>query len=172
MKKGLFITFLGGLLSVIGLVFLPFFNLEEFINDPLRQFPTGIDFVHGQILLLFPLIIIAVVAIIYFLRLKREYSVINIVTASIGLAFQTYIFFASLSIFKTTVAIATTGYYLTLLGFLIVIFGSFAVLVATPKWDPNQKFLRVALIFKDTMISEKVLSESKDNSHHPTSCHC
>ena len=38
-------------------------------------------------------------------------------------------------------------------------FGALVVLAAEPAWDPRAQFLRVALLWGDTVIQERVLQE-------------
>ena len=157
MKKGLFITLLGAIVAALGLALFPFFNLEE-----LFQTPKAVDFMQGQVLLAFPVLALLTSILIYSLRLRREYALLNVLYGGFGIAFQTYIFFGSLSLFSTVVVIAEVGYFVTMLGCAFMILGAMMSLVSNPQWDPEQRSLRVALLFKDSVIAEKILLEPED----------
>jgi hypothetical protein len=51
------------------------------------------------------------------------------------------------------------GYTLAVWGAFFIFFGSLTVLAAEPAWDPNAQFLRVALLWGETVIQERVLQE-------------
>ncbi len=51
------------------------------------------------------------------------------------------------------------GYTLAAWGAFLGFFGGLAVLAAEPAWDPRAQFLRVALLWGDTVIQERVLQE-------------
>mgnify|MGYP001300520190 CR=1 FL=1 len=51
------------------------------------------------------------------------------------------------------------GYTLALSGAFIMFFGNLVTLAVEPKLDPNKDYLRVALIWNDTILEEKVLRE-------------
>ncbi|TNF37984.1 MAG: hypothetical protein EP329_01655 [Deltaproteobacteria bacterium] len=52
------------------------------------------------------------------------------------------------------------GYSLAVWGALLTFIGPLVVLASEPAWDPKSQFLRVALLWKDTVIQEKVLQEA------------
>jgi len=49
------------------------------------------------------------------------------------------------------------GYSMAVWGALLFFVGPLVVLASEPAWDPKSQFLRVALLWKDTVIQEKVL---------------
>lgn len=51
------------------------------------------------------------------------------------------------------------GYSLAVWGALLMFVGPLVVLASEPAWDPKSQFLRVALLWRDTIIQEKVLQE-------------
>jgi hypothetical protein len=51
------------------------------------------------------------------------------------------------------------GYTLAVWGAFFGFFGGLVVLAAEPAWDPRAQFLRVALLWGDTVIQERVLQE-------------
>lgn len=54
------------------------------------------------------------------------------------------------------------GYTLAVWGSFFSFFGALTVLAAEPVWDPNAQFLRIALLWGDTVIQERVLQEPQD----------
>ena len=55
-----------------------------------------------------------------------------------------------------------TGYTVASWGSFLCFFGALTVLAAEPAWDPNAQFLRIALLWGDTVIQERVLQEPQD----------
>ncbi|MGM0574565.1 MAG: AgmX/PglI C-terminal domain-containing protein [Myxococcota bacterium] len=51
------------------------------------------------------------------------------------------------------------GYTMAVWGAFLAFFGALVVLAAEPAWDPQAQFLRVALLWGDTVVQEKVLQE-------------
>ncbi len=51
------------------------------------------------------------------------------------------------------------GYTVAVWGSFLAFFGALVVLAAEPAWDPKATFLRVALLWGDTVVQEKVLQE-------------
>ena len=54
-----------------------------------------------------------------------------------------------------------SGYSLAVWGTFLVFLGPLVVFASEPAWDPKSQFLRVALLWKDTLIQEKVLQEAQ-----------
>ncbi|MGB0589355.1 MAG: AgmX/PglI C-terminal domain-containing protein [Myxococcota bacterium] len=54
------------------------------------------------------------------------------------------------------------GYTVASWGSFLCFFGALTVLAAEPAWDPNAQFLRIALLWGDTVIQERVLQEPQD----------
>lgn len=53
------------------------------------------------------------------------------------------------------------GYTLAAWGALFMFVGPLVVLASEPAWDPRSRFLRVALLWKDTVVQEKVLQDAR-----------
>ncbi|MEE2779264.1 MAG: AgmX/PglI C-terminal domain-containing protein [Myxococcota bacterium] len=51
------------------------------------------------------------------------------------------------------------GYTVAVWGSFFTFFGALTVLAAEPTWDPNSRFLRVALLWGETVIQERILYE-------------
>ena len=157
MKKGLVLTILGSLLALVGLTVLPFFELEQLLMTV-----TGYEFAFGQALAGAIVLPIIASVVIIALRLRREYGVVNLALGIGALVLLLYIFFDSPAIFQTKVIIGLLGYYLVSAGIVMIMVGGIATMAAEPEWQLGGNFLRVAQLYRGSIMNEHVWLEPED----------
>jgi hypothetical protein len=158
MKLGHVLALIGGLLVLIGSLALPWqsFELAEVMAEALMVRPTGL----GILGLGAGITVLSALGLV--LRKRKQIAMVSL--------------FLAVSLFGWLVAAHVTrssafmlmpyeivdmqiGYSLAVWGSFFSFFGALMVLASEPAMDPNANFLRVAMLWGDTCLEERVLQE-------------
>ena len=173
MKLGQIIAMIGALIAIAGGVAFSVYNMIYADQQAmLLEVPLGIGILVACAAI-FPVAIYGML----FRKLKQA-ALINISLASVGLGLFTYIVSGAprmwqsahnLVIDATTGQFvgymeAGTGFYLIWGGLLVALFGALKSFASKPKYSSDTRFLRIALMWKDTLLKEDILAEGRDIS--------
>jgi len=110
----------------------------------------------------------------FFFRKLKQAALINVMFASAALALFVYICFRAPLLYREVLDLpfdesgsftgfmrAGTAFYMLWAGCLLWLFGCLKTISAEPKYSKGTQFLRVALLWKDTIINERIFSEGE-----------
>ena len=160
MKKGHFLALLGAVLVLVGAAVLPWqtFHLAGLTALGYQVPPAG-QVVAGLAGL------IALTSLLGLLTRKRkQFATASLIVSCflIGWLVVSHVLRSSEMIFelqKYEVVEMAGGYTLAVWGAFLIFFGALVVLAAEPAMDPKAQFLRVALVWGDSVIQERILQE-------------
>lgn len=160
MRIGHIIAFLGAVLALVGVVALPWESFEL-----ARVTATGIEIPFaGQAVAVFGAVMLISSVLGLATRRRYQFAGTTLVASLLALGFIVYCYMTkgdAFAVMPGEVITMQVGYTLAIWGSVIGFAGSLVVLASEPAWDPRSQFLRVALLWKDMVIQEKVLQEAQ-----------
>ncbi len=158
MRTGHIISLAGALLALLGALLMPWqtFQLAGITASALDVMPTG------GLVLIFTLAALAssALGIVTFKRYQFAAAVLGsslvlfalLVYANMGKG-------AGLDMMAHERIEMGVGYSVAVWGTLLMFAGPLVVFASQPKWTPNMQFLRVAVLWRDSVVQEKLLQE-------------
>jgi hypothetical protein len=174
MRTGQILAAVGAIILLIALLGLPLFEIPQ--QDP----AIAMDLTMGTILAAISAVIIAAAGLGFALGKLKHSAVLNVSLAGLVLAMLTYIGMNAPALFRETHNLAFEidkdgslgnflgymdaglGLYLAWLGGFLAMFGSLATLSSQPRYKETTRFLRVAILWRNTIVKERVLTEGTD----------
>jgi uncharacterized membrane protein YgcG len=169
MKVGQTVAVIGAMILIAGALGFP---LYEIVNrDPAMLMEAGM----GPIVVLLAGLMFPVALVGFFFRKHKQAALVNVILSSAAMGIFVFISFKAPFIFRETHELpfdeaglqftgfmqGGVGFYLLWLGSLLALFGSLKTIGANPRYPKGTQFLRVALLWKDTIIKERVFNEGQ-----------
>ena len=169
MKIGQIVAVIGALLVIAGSAVFP---LYEMVYEGKVALLTEVGL--GNLVVVFAALILPLAAIGFYLRKLKQVAVVNVALASLSLGLFVYICFKAPHLYKdihqlpfdesgrfTGFMKGGLGFYLVWAGGLMSMFGSLKTISSQPTYPKETRFLRVALLWQDTMIKERIFAEGE-----------
>lgn len=170
MKIGQILAVLGALIVLAGGAGFP---LYEMIYEGKTAMLTELGV--GVFMLVMAVLSLPAVAYGFYFRKLKTSALINVALSSAGLGLLVYIGFKAPELFKsvhglqfdeTTGAFtgfmkASTGFYIMWGGLFLWLFGGLQTIGSKPKYRSDTRFLRIALLWKSTIIREHIFAEGE-----------
>jgi uncharacterized membrane protein YgcG len=170
MKIGQILALIGALIVLAGGAGFP---LYEMIYEGKTAMLMEVN--AGKLLMLLAVLSLpAVVYGFYFRKLKTSAS-INVALSSLGLGLLVYIGFNAPDMYRELHGLqfdestghfagfmkAGNGFYILWGGLLVWLFGALKTISSKPKYSSDTRFLRVALLWKSTIIREHIFADGE-----------
>ena len=174
MKIGQVIAFIGALVVLAGGLGFP---LYEMVYEGKEALLT--ELLAGKVTLVVAALIIPVGLFAFYFRKLKQVALVNVILASVGLCTIIYIAFDAPNFYREIHSLqfemdadgnptkfigfmkAGLAFYLIWGGFLVALFGGLKTISAQPSYSSDTRFLRVALLWKNTIIRERIFSEGE-----------
>jgi len=129
----------------------------------------------GTVVLILAGLVFPVALVGWYFRKWKQAALINVVLSSVVLGLFVFICFKAPDFYKdihqlpfdesdrfTGFMTGGVGFYLLWLGGLVALFGCLKTIGSNPKYAKTTRFLRVAMLWQDTIIKERIFSDGSD----------
>jgi uncharacterized membrane protein YgcG len=171
MKIGQIVAVIGALIVLAGGAGLP---LYEMIYEGKTAFLLELGL--GKLILLSALLTFPVVIYGFYFRKLKQTALLNVIFTSVGLGLFVYVCFRAPLLYREIHQLpydsnsnlfigfmkGGIGFYLLWLGHLMALFGHLKTIGSNPKYPKGTQFLRVAMLWQNTIIKERIFAEGED----------
>ncbi len=167
MKVGQVVALIGALILIAGGLGFPLYDMV-YEGKHAMLLEAGL----GSLVVLAAALMIPVALWGFYFRKHKQAALLNVILSSAALGLFVYICFRAPDMFRQTHELpfdeggrftgfmrGGLGFYLLWLGSLTALFGSLKTIGANPRYPAGTQFLRVALLWKDTIIKEHIFAE-------------
>ncbi len=169
MKVGQTVAVIGAIILIAGALGFPLYDMV-YEGKQAMLMEAGM----GNLVVLFAGLMVPVALVGFYFRKHKQAALVNVILSSAAMGIFVYISFKAPLIYKdihqlpfdeggqfTGFMQGGLGFYLLWLGSLLALFGSLKTIGANPRYPKGTQFLRVALLWKDTIIKERVFNEGQ-----------
>lgn len=157
MRTGHIISLLGALLVLAGALLMPWqtFELAGVTASAMEVVPSGsMVVIFGALAA-----VMSVLGLVTFKRYQFAAGVLGSGLVTFGvLVYGNMAKGAGLELMEYESIVMGMGYSLAVWGSVAMFVGPLVVFASQPKWTPDMQFLRVAVLWKDAVVQEKVLT--------------
>jgi len=170
MKLGLIIAILGAVVAIVGGTVLPLYDIVFLGKQAVMT-----DASLGILVIALCAAVIPVIAYGFYFRKLKQAASLSIFVSGTALGVFTYIVTQAPQLLATTFNLAFdsngkfqgfmeagAGFWVVWGGLLLMLFAALKSFASKPKYSQDVRFLRVALMWKDTLLREFILSEGQD----------